>query len=96
MVKSLLLLQRTGVRVPAPTGMLTTVTSVLEDSTLSLVSKSIYIYVHTPLPPTKTQNNKSHSILGLLLSGGVHLCSVPQYSKAGLTTEVLIFPPSYL
>lgn len=74
MVKRLLLLQRTGVRVPAPTGMLTTVTSVLGDSTLSLVSKSIYIHVHTPLPPTKTQNNKSHSILGLPLSGGVHLC----------------------
>lgn len=83
MVKRLLLLQRTGVRVPAPTGMLTTVTSVLGDSILSLVSKSIYIHVHTPLSTTKTQNNKSHSILGLPLSGGVHLCLCFSTGKLG-------------
>lgn len=70
MVEHLLLSQRTGVSVPAPTWMLTTVTSVLGDSTLSLVSKSIYIHVHTP-PPTyqNTKQQKSHSILGLPLSG---------------------------
>lgn len=56
MVEHLLLSQRTGVRVPAPTWMLTTVTSVLGDSTLSLVSKSIYIHVHTP--PPAYQNTK--------------------------------------
>lgn len=69
MVEHLLLSQRTGVRVPAPTWMLTTVTSVLGDSTLSGVQEHLHSCAHTPSRLPKHKTTKSHSILGLPLSG---------------------------